>query len=175
MDLILHYLPLPEGPTAPTNSPLYDMAALKILTWNVRGLSERAKLTAVLSHLKSQRADISILVETHLTGQKQLCLKKPWEGWLYQAPHTSNSRGIAILVAKTVQFQLHTLQLDPQGQTLFLHATVGGLEILLMAFYIPPPNSICHVTTGCCLRVSLPLGAGSLGGGLQYGHKPTLR
>lgn len=70
MDLILHYLLLPESPTASTNSPLHDMAALKILTWNVWGLGERAKRTAVLSHLKSQRADISILVETHLTGQK---------------------------------------------------------------------------------------------------------
>lgn len=46
------------------------MAMLKILTWNVRGLGDRAKRTAVLSHLKSQQAEISILVATHLTGQK---------------------------------------------------------------------------------------------------------
>lgn len=132
------------------------MATLKILTWNVRGLGDRAKRAAVLSHLKSQRAEISILVETHLAGQKQMCLKKPWVGWMYQAPHTSNSRGIAILVVKTVQFQLHNLQSDPQGRSLFLHVTVGGLEFLLLAFYIPPPFQFAVVQTGLDFMAQYP-------------------
>lgn len=81
---------------------------LKFVTWNIRGLLAKPKRIAILSHLKSLWADISILVETHVTGQLQVALKKkPWVGWLYQAPCTSSSRGVAILIAKTVQFQLH--------------------------------------------------------------------
>lgn len=38
-----------------------------------------------------------------------------------------------------MQFQLHYLRSDPQGRSLFLHVTVGGLEFLLLTFYIPPP------------------------------------
>lgn len=124
------------------------MATLKILTWNVRGLGDRAKRTAVLSHLKSQGAEISILVETHLIGQKQMSLKKPWVGWAYHAPYTSNSHGIEILVAKTAQFQLHNLRSDPQGRSLFLHVTVGGLEFLLLTFYIPPPFQFTMLQQG---------------------------
>lgn len=53
------------------------MASLKIVTWNVRGLRDRTKRLAALSHLKRMRADILVLVETHVTGQMQLSLKKP--------------------------------------------------------------------------------------------------
>lgn len=125
--------------------PLHLMASLKIVTWNVWGLGERTKRAVVLSHLKSQRADISILVETHLAGQKQMSLKKPWIGCLYQAPHTTNSRGVVVLIAKTVQFQLHALQSDSQGRSLFIHATIGGLEVLLLVF-----KSLHHFTLMCC-------------------------
>lgn len=54
------------------------MASLKLVTWNVRGLHAKPKGVAVLSHLKS--LDVSILLETHITGQMQLALKKPWVG-----------------------------------------------------------------------------------------------
>lgn len=132
------------------------MASLKITTWNVRDLGERAKRLAVLSHLKSQRADISILVETHLAGQKQMSLKKPWVGWLYQAPYTTNSRGVAILIAKTVRFQLHTLKSDPQGRSLFLHASIGSLEMLLLPFYVPPPFTFDMLQTGVTFMAQHP-------------------
>lgn len=144
------------------------------MTWNVRGLGEKAKRTAVLSHLKSQRADVSILVETHLAGQKQMSLKKPRVGWLYQAPHTTNSRGVAILIAKTVQFQLHTLQLDPQGRSLFLPATIGDLKVLLLAFYIPPPFNFAVLQMGIAFMAQHPtvpaIWAGNFN--MQYGHYP---
>lgn len=122
------------------------MASLKIITWNVRDLGERAKRVAVLSHLKSQRADVSVLVETHLAGQKQMNLKKPWVGWLYQAPRTTKSRGVAIFIAKSVQFQLHSLQSDPQGQSLFLHIIINGLHVLLLAF------TSLYSSLPCCNR-----------------------
>lgn len=80
------------------------MASLKLVTWNIRGLCAKPKRLAVLSHLKSLKADVSVLVETHVMGHMQMALKKPWVGWLYQAPYTSNSCGIAILIAKTVHF-----------------------------------------------------------------------
>lgn len=154
--IALYYLPSSGCPTAHIGPPPCNMASLKIVTWNVRGLGEKARHSAVLSHLKSQRADISILVETHLAGQKQMSLKKPWVGWLYQAPYTTNSRGVAVLIAKTVRFQLHTLQSDPQGQSLFLHATIGGLEVLLLTFYIPPPFTFAMLQLGVAFMAQHP-------------------
>lgn len=132
------------------------MASIKLVAWNVRGLRAKPKRLAVLSHLKQMRADISILAETHITGQLQLALKKPWMGWIYQAPYTNNSRGVAIIIAKTVQFQLHNLRSDQQGRYLFLHATVGGLEVLLLAFYIPPPFQFTALKDGLAFMAQYP-------------------
>lgn len=102
-----------------------------MITWNARGLCAKHKHVAALN-LYGQT---SPFLWRYITGQMQ----KPWVGWLYQATYTSNSRGVAILTAKTVQFQLHSLQSEPQGRSLFLHTTISGLEVLLIAFHIPPP------------------------------------
>lgn len=100
--------------------------------------------------------DISVLVETHLAGQKQMSLKKLWVGWLYQAPYTTNSRGVAIFIAKTLRFQLYTLQSDPLGRFLFLHASAGGSEVLLLAFYVPPPFAFTVLQAGVAFMAKHP-------------------
>lgn len=102
---------LPPPPTA-------TMATLKLMTWNAWGLCARAKRTAILTHLRSLRADISVFVEIHVTSQMQVVLKKSWVVLLYQTPFTSNC-GVAILIAKSVQFQIHTVQSDHQDQLIF--------------------------------------------------------
>lgn len=117
---------------------ILNMSKLKCITWNVRGIRAKPKRNAVL-YLKAQCADIMVLVETHLMGQLMLTLKKPWVGWLYQAPHAANSRGVAVLVAKMAHCTLLMLRSDPQGRFLFLHARINGLELPIMAIYIPPP------------------------------------
>lgn len=60
------------------------------------------------------------------------------------------------LIARSVQFQLHNLQLDPQGWSLFLHATIGGLEILLLAFYIPPSFQFAVLHEGVTFMAQHP-------------------
>lgn len=132
------------------------MASLKLVTWNVRGLRAKPKRVTVLSHFKSLRADVSVLVETHITGQMQMALQKTWVGWFYQAPYTSSSCGVAVLIAKSVQFQLHLLQSDPQGQYLLLHTAIGDLEVLLMAFYIPPPFQFAVLQEGVTFMAQHP-------------------
>lgn len=148
--------PLPADPTEHSITTFSGMASLKIVTWNVRGLRDKSKQLAALSHLKRMQADISVLVETHITGQMQMALKSSPPRVSYQAPFTNNSRGIAILIAKTVQFQLHSLQSDRQGRFLFLHASVGGLEVLLLAFYVPPPFQFAILKEGVAFMSKHP-------------------
>lgn len=45
------------------------MANLKFLIWNIRGIRDKLKRTAVFTCLKTYRADITVLVETHVTGR----------------------------------------------------------------------------------------------------------
>lgn len=102
------------------------MIELKCITWNVRGLRAKSKWNAVLSYLKAQRADLILLVETHLTGQLQMALV------------------------------LLTLRSDPQGRFLFLHAKLNGLELLILAIYIPPPFQFNVITEGKAFMSQFP-------------------
>lgn len=61
------------------------------LTWNVRGVRNKIKHTAVLTFLMSQRAYVIVLVETHVTGHLQAALKRPWIGWAYHREESLSS------------------------------------------------------------------------------------
>lgn len=117
------------------------MASIKILTWNVRGLREKIKRSAALSCLQKQRADIIALVETHIEERLQMALRRPWVGWAYHSTLTTHARGVSLLIAKSVHFQMCEVLTDPQGQYVLMHAKLYGEPFLLMAFYIPPRSA----------------------------------
>lgn len=124
------------------------MASLKFLTWNVRGMREKFKRAAVFTFLKKQHADIIALVETHVEGSVQMALRRPWVGWAYHSTHTSYSRGVSVLIARSVHFELCELSTDPLGRYVFILAKLYGEPLLIMAFYIPPPFNISIIKEG---------------------------
>lgn len=132
------------------------MADVKFMMWNVRGMRDKIKRTAVLQYLKGQKVDIIALVEMHVTGHLQAVLKRPWVGWAYHSTHTNMSRGIAVLVAKSTPFELISMVLDQQGRYLFLHALVGGDPLLILASYIPPPYRSDVVAEGLAFIALYP-------------------
>lgn len=133
------------------------MTNIKFLTWNVRGLRDRIKRSAIFECLKTYRADISVLVETHITGQIQRALRRPWIGWTYHATHTPYSRGVSILIAKSTPFSCISVRTDPQGRFIFLHCTLSGIQYLIMAFYIPPPYTSTLINEGLLFMAKHPL------------------
>lgn len=115
------------------------MTTLKLLTWNVRGLSNRVKRSAVFTFLKKQRADVVVLAKTHVDGRLQMALKRPWIGWAYHWTHSSQARRVFILIAKSVHFELCDILSDSQGRYIFLSAKIYGESFLILAVYVPPP------------------------------------
>lgn len=61
--------------------------------------------TAFWTFLKAQQADIVVVVEK-LVESLQHALKRPWIGWAFHASHTNYSRGMSILLAKSVPWNL---------------------------------------------------------------------
>lgn len=97
-----------------------------------------------------------VLVEIHVTGQLQLALKRPLIGWDYHATHTPYSRGISILIAKTVQFGIISVHVDPQGRFVFLHGTIYGKPYLILACYIPLPYNSAVINAGFLYMAQYP-------------------
>lgn len=133
------------------------MAFLKVLTLNVRGLDGKIKRLAVFSPPKKHCTDIIVLIETHIEGPLQMVLRRPWVEWAYHSTYTSHSRGVTVLIAKSVHFELQGSRIDPLGRFVFLHAVVYGEQVLIFAMYVLPPfNSTSirgpwlHGFTPCC-------------------------
>lgn len=124
------------------------MATLKLLTWNVRGIRDPVKRSAVFSLLKKQRADVVVLVETHTEGPMHRALTHPWIGWVFHSVHTSHSRRVSISIARTTHFELQGSEIDPMGRYVLLKAKLLGDLILILAFYVRPPFNSTVLVAG---------------------------
>lgn len=110
----------------------------------MRGLCEKIKHFAAFTFLKKQRGDVVALVETHVEERLQMALRRPWVGWTFYSAHTSHSRGVSILIAKSVHFELGEICTDTQGRYVFLSTKLYGEPFLLLAFYVPPILCLCN-------------------------------
>lgn len=136
------------------------MATLKFLTWNVCGMRDLVKRSAIFSILKKQRADIAVLVETHAEGPVLRTFKRPWIGWAYHSVYTAHSRRLSIIISKTTHFELQDSEIVLEGRFVFLKVKLHGEILLLLAFYVPPPFSSAILTAGfgfMALQPSIPV------------------
>lgn len=92
------------------------MTPLNVLSWNVRGLNSKIKRSLIFTYIKKYNPHICILHETHLTGSRTLALKKPWVGSHYHSTYSTYSRGVSVLIHKSLPFTLLDLHLDPEGK-----------------------------------------------------------
>ena len=85
-------------------SPRLNYDKITLTSWNVKGLGNNIKYGKVFSHLKSLKADILFLQETHTIKITEYKLKPNWISQVYHAPFTTGARGVAILFSNTIPF-----------------------------------------------------------------------
>lgn len=75
-------------------------------------------------------------------GSRTLALQKHWVGSYYHSTYSAFSRGVSVLVHKSLQFTLLDLHLDPEGTYVALHAMCDRLELLIVGLYYPLPATL---------------------------------
>ena len=75
-------------------------AGVTMASWNVRGMGHPIKRGRVFSHLKSLKADIIFLQETHIGPNCQSRLRANWISQVFQASFSAKARGVAIIFKK---------------------------------------------------------------------------
>lgn len=101
--------------------------------------------------------EIALLQETHLKDQEHLQLKRDWVGQTFFSSHTSNSRGVCILINKTLPFKLESCVKDGSGRYVIIKGLLFGKYISILHVYAPPNHPSGFVTksaeleTECCI------------------------
>ena len=106
--------------------------ALKLHTFNCRGLQDFFKRKKVFHYLKSLGTDVLFLQETHSDKSNESSWKSQWGEIAFFSSFSSNSKGVAILVRKNISVQLLSLFSDPEGRFLILKAVLNKLEMTLV-------------------------------------------
>lgn len=112
------------------------MDKLTLVTYNIHGLNHPIKRKKVLSQLKKMQCSIALLQETHLTDTEHNKLRREWVNLVYSASN-GKTRGVAILISKTLPFCTEKVIKDKIGRYVMVIGKVGGIEISILNIYAP--------------------------------------
>ena len=111
--------------------------AIKVISWNVNGVSNKVKRYKIISHLRSLACDIAMLQETHLNETESLKLKQRWVGQVFSAPGNGASRGTSILISKKTSFHHTDVISDPNGRYIIVSGFLQHKKITFINVYAP--------------------------------------
>lgn len=80
---------------------------LHICSINCKGLQKAEKRKRLIEWSKQQKCDIILMQETHFVNNMSTQLKNEFEGQIILSNGTSNSRGVAIWIKKTIKFEIN--------------------------------------------------------------------
>ena len=110
---------------------------ITLSTFNCRGIQDFVKMRKVFHHLRSITNDIIFLQETHSSVNDEKFWKQQWGEHAWFCSHSSNSRGVAILIRNHISPVLNSLYADPNGRYLIMSVTLKGLSLILCNMYAP--------------------------------------
>ena len=110
---------------------------LNIYSFNCRGLGNKIKRASVFEWLKHLKGDIYLLQETHSSLETENSWRQQWNGNLIFSHGETNSRGVAILTAKNLEFKIHSQILDNNGRFVLLDCSVNDINYIFVNLYAP--------------------------------------
>lgn len=109
----------------------------KMLSLNVRGLSNFKKRRSIFTWCRKQNANIIFLQETHSTCDKEKQWEAEWGAPLELAHGSSNARGVAILLQNSFDCKIKQKYVDPAGRYIGIQAQINDENFYLFKVYGP--------------------------------------
>uniref|UniRef100_A0A3B5RAA6 Reverse transcriptase domain-containing protein n=1 Tax=Xiphophorus maculatus TaxID=8083 RepID=A0A3B5RAA6_XIPMA len=106
-------------------------------SFNCRGLNNPVKRSKVLHHMQRLGAQIAFLQETHLKNVDHVKLKRTWVSQVYHSSFNTKSRGVAILISKSVPYVHSQTISDSCGRYVIITGTICNIPVALANIYAP--------------------------------------
>ena len=116
------------------------MGDLYVLSMNCRGLAEPTKRRGCFKWLREKKVDIAMLQDTHWSPELNNYISSEWGFRAFFSSYKSNSRGVAILLDNTFEFEITNQINDINGNFLILELTLPGILSLIIG-NVYGPNS----------------------------------
>ena len=110
---------------------------LKLCTFNCRGIQDHVKRRKIFHYLRVIDCDIIFLQETHSSVNDEKMWKSQWGEHIWFLSGSSTSKGVAILIRKSVSLEFHSEIRDPNGRFLIVSVKINGLAVVLVNIYAP--------------------------------------
>jgi exonuclease III len=114
---------------------------LSFVSLNTNGLGEIKKRGSVIGWMKNtHKGDnkVIFLQETHTTEQVENLWKSEWNNTgIYFSHGTSGSTGVAIILPKTVDYQVDQVTRSKNGRYIALNVTIGKNKYCMINCYAP--------------------------------------
>uniref|UniRef100_A0A3B3HR51 Uncharacterized protein n=1 Tax=Oryzias latipes TaxID=8090 RepID=A0A3B3HR51_ORYLA len=118
------------------------LALLKCLAFDLC-IHHPIKRKKILSSFKKEKVQIAFLQETrNLVDKEHMKLKRDWIGRAHSSSFSSNSRGVAVLIHKSVPFVMGTCKEGPEGRYILLHGSIQGVQLNMMNIYAPNSTTL---------------------------------
>lgn len=113
------------------------MENLRLVSFNVNGLRGTPKRRAIFQELRSLKADLCFLQETHSTPADQKIWLSEWAGKGICCHGKSNSKGVAVLFHKDLEPNIHNIIRDPADRYIIFQLHVHQEVYTMINAYAP--------------------------------------
>ena len=117
------------------------MSKDEIITYNVNGIGNDSKRREVFNYLHTRKSSIIFLQETHSSKSTMKRWNMEWGTKIWASHGKPNARGVAILIAKNVQIDIHAVISSDTSRYILLCTTFRKHKVLLVNIYAPNRDS----------------------------------
>ena len=111
---------------------------LKVLSANVRGLSDPHKQYDTVDYIKNMNPDVVCLIDTHLLDNAINQLRKIWQGDIINHGYKSNARGITVLLGKGFEYEISNINKSMDNiLSMDIALSKGSIKLRLIVIYGP--------------------------------------
>ena len=112
------------------------MRSLTITSINANGMKDRAKLALLFGRCRI--SDILFIQETHASSFREIdSWSNLWSGRFYYSFGTPRSSGVAIGLARHLDYEVHGFDHDLEGRMVWVDLTIDSCSLRLVCIYAP--------------------------------------